>query len=336
VTNNHGYTDFWVVKLNSQGGLDWQKAHGGSYEEVGRFIIQTNEGGYIAAGSTASNDGEVSGNNGGMDYWVVKMTSSGDIEWQKALGGTDDDEAMYIQQTADQGYVVGGFSYSNDGDVTGNHGDLDYWIVKLTGSGDMEWQKSLGGSGSDEFNAIKEIPGGYAIGGFSDSNDGDVTGNHGSTDYWIVKLNQAGNTILWEKSFGGSNSDEAYDIKKTTDDALIITGSSESFDGDVIGNHGSADYWVVKITSPTAVNELSQQISYQLYPNPAAENVIVRSDKRIDNIQLLNSTGMVTGVVIKHHGAEVILETGQLPDGMYMLQFDIEGQRVNEKVVIER
>ncbi len=112
------------------------------------------------------------------------------IQWQRSLGGSAADWAYSIQQTADEGYIVAGWSDSHDGDVTGNCGfSRDCWVVKLNSSGDIQWQKSLGGSSSDEANSIQQTSdGGYIVAGWSCSNNGDVTGNHGDSDYWVVKL----------------------------------------------------------------------------------------------------------------------------------------------------
>ena len=111
--------------------IEWQKSLGGSSGDFARSVQQTTDGGYIVAGETYSNDGNVSGYHGLWDYWIVKLDSSGIIQWQKCLGGNDSDEAHSIQQTSDSGYIVAGHSDSNDGDVSGNHGGADYWIVKL-------------------------------------------------------------------------------------------------------------------------------------------------------------------------------------------------------------
>jgi hypothetical protein len=118
--------------LNSSGVLQWQKCLGGSSTDKALSIAQTADGGFIVAGSSSSNDGDVSGNHGGWDYWVVKLNSSGDIVWQKCLGGSNYDWATSIAQTSDGGFIVAGVSHSNDGDVSGNHGERDYWIVKLS------------------------------------------------------------------------------------------------------------------------------------------------------------------------------------------------------------
>ena len=104
-----------------------------SYEEA-YSIQQTTDGGYIVAGHSNSNDGDLTGNNGYPDYWLVKLDASGNITWQKSLGGTSYDRAYSIQQTSDGGYIVAGHSNSNDGDVTVNNGWYDYWLVKLDAS----------------------------------------------------------------------------------------------------------------------------------------------------------------------------------------------------------
>jgi hypothetical protein len=239
-----------VVKAqNSAPSIEWQKSLGGSGFDYASSIHQTSDGGYIIAGRSSSIDGDVTGNHGGSDYWIVKLNSQGTLQWQKSFGGSSSDSASSIQQTSDGGYIIAGISDSNDGDVTGNHGKDDYWIVKLDSLGTLQWQKSFGGSEIDNAYSIQHTSdGGYIIAGESWSKDGDVTGNHGRNDYWIVKLDSLG-TLQWQKSFGGSGIDIAYSIQQTSDGGYIIAGGSDSKDGDVTGNHGRNDYWIVKLDS---------------------------------------------------------------------------------------
>ncbi len=265
VTGNHKkyenyyfyYYDYWVVKLDANGNIIWQKSLGGTHYDYAQSIQQTSDGGYIVAGKSLSNDGDVTGNHGGWayddywvgDYWVVKLDTSGDIIWQKCLGGTEDEWAYSIQQTSDGGYIVAGCSLSTDGDVTGNHGGLDYWVIKLDANGNIIWQKSLGGTSWDTAYSIQQTSdGGYIVAGGSHSTDGDVTGNHGGSDYWVIKLDANGN-IIWQKSLGGTTSDYAESIQQTSDGGYIVAGYSGSTDGDVTGNHGGRDYWIVKLSS---------------------------------------------------------------------------------------
>lgn len=222
VTGNHGADDYWIIKLSHTGEMEWQKSYGGSYSDIAYSIQQTSDGGYIVVGISKSDDGDVIENYGYYDVWVLKLNSTGYIEWQKCYGGSHDDVAYSIQQTIDGGYIFAGGSSSNDVDVTENQGVLDFWIVKLNSAGNMEWQKSYGGSENDFAQSIQQTAdGGFIAAGRSSSNDGDVTGNHGSDDYWIIKLNISGN-MEWQKSFGGSGSDVANSIQQTTDGGYIV------------------------------------------------------------------------------------------------------------------
>jgi len=253
VSGNHSASDFcasdfWVVKLNSSGEIVWKKCLGGSGSDCSHSIQQTVDGGFIVAGWSGSYDGDVSGNHGWYDCWVVKLNSSGEIEWQKCFGGNDYDVAFSIQQTADGGFIVAGWSIPNDDDASGNHG-ADYWVIKLNSLGELEWQKCLGGSYFDEAHSIQQTAdGGFIVAGWSWSNDGDVSGSHGDSDCWIVRLDSLGK-VEWQKCLGGGGDDFAYYIQQTADGGFIVVGETWSNDGDVSGNHGRADYWIVKLNS---------------------------------------------------------------------------------------
>lgn len=247
VSGNHGLNDCWIVKLNSSGTTVWQKSLGGTANDAAYSIAQTADGGFIVAGNTYSNDGDVSGNHGDFDLWTVKLDASGSVVWQACLGGSNTETAYSVTQATDGGFVVAGRTNSNDGDVSGNHGDSDYWIVKLSDAGAILWQKCLGGTGSDwAYRVLQAVDGDYVVGGMSYSNDGDVSGNHGDTDYWIVKLDDPG-TIVWQKCLGGTGNDSAYSMEQTMDGGFVIAGDTYSNNGDVSGNNGSKDAWVVKL-----------------------------------------------------------------------------------------
>ena len=250
VTGNHGDYDYWVVKLHPDGNIEWERSLGGSDSDFAYAIRQTSDDGYILAGKSNSTDGDVTGNNGGNfehDFWVVKLSEGGAIEWEKSLGGTDHEQAYSVQQTVDGDYIVAGYSRSTDGDVTGYHGGWDYWIVKLTSTGDLIWQKSLGSFYDEVAHEIQQTSdGGFIINGISKGNSGDVTDNHGNQDFWLVKLTGSGE-IDWQKSFGGTNEDRGFAVKQTEDEGFILAGRTKSTNGDVTGNQGENDFWVVKL-----------------------------------------------------------------------------------------
>jgi len=248
VSGNHGQEDAWLLKLDSIGNILWQKCLGGSKWDEAKDIQLTIDGGYILIGRSSSTDGDVTGNNGSLDYWVVKLSASGQIEWQKSFGGSDYDFGYTVFPTSDGGYIVAGESQSTDGDITGNPGGLAAWVIKLNFEGKIEWQKALGGSLLDRANeVIQTREGGYMVFGQTNSDDGDVSGNHGGYDFWAVKLSAAGE-IEWQKTMGGSSEDYGQSIQQTKDGGYVATGIVNSNNGDVTGNHGSTDMWVVKLT----------------------------------------------------------------------------------------
>ncbi len=247
VVGHHGGEDGWVVKLNSVGVLQWQKCLGGTSTDVLNAIIQTSDGGYAAAGWTYSSDGDVSGNHGGGDAWVVKLNDTGGIQWQKCLGGSGGDEAYSIIQTSDGGFAVAGNTTSDDDEVSGNHGNDDVWVVKLNDTGAILWQKCLGGSNNDEARSIlQNADGGFTIAGYTSSSDGDVSGNHGGGDAWVVEINDTG-AVEWQDCLGGTSDDEAFSIISTSDGGFAVAGYTNSNDGDVSGYFGNQDIWVVKL-----------------------------------------------------------------------------------------
>jgi len=298
-------SDYWVIKLDINGNIQWQKSYGGTEEDVGYDIKQTADGGYILAGVSISNDGDVTGHHGlesNLDYWVVKIDSIGNIQWQKSLGGSEDDYCYSVVQASDGSYLIGGFTLSNDGDVTGSHGGpQDYWIVKLTNSGEIQWQKCFGGSDVDQCNSICTTnDGGFAIAGLSGSNNGDVVGLHGViwSDAWIIKIDSLG-ALQWQKCYGGTDGDGAYSIKQALDNGFIVAGTSGSDDGDLTEHYGSSgygDYWVFKIDS---VGNLEWQKSMGGNNTDEAFDVIAALD---DSYIVAGYAFSTDGDVTGHHG----------------------------------
>ncbi|MBK7887442.1 MAG: T9SS type A sorting domain-containing protein [Bacteroidetes bacterium] len=251
-----GQNDYWIVKVDSIGNIQWQNTIGGGSSEYLNSIQQTTDGGYILAGTSQSNIGgdKTEYGFGFFDYWIVKVDSLGDIQWENTIGGSLVDYLYSIQQTTDGGYIFGGKSgsgISGDKTITTN-GGFDFWIVKVDSLGTIQWQKSIGGSEYEELRSIqKTTDGGYVLGGWSLSNiSGDKTENsNGSLDYLIVKVDSMG-AIQWQNTIGGSLADYLYSIQQTTDGDYILGGhTSSNISGDKIENSlGSSDYWIIKLT----------------------------------------------------------------------------------------
>lgn len=318
-------TDYKVIKLDSSGNIQWQKNYGGSKADYASSIQQTSDGGYVIGGNSWSNDGDVTVHYGTSNYydcWIVKTDSLGNIEWQKTLGGTYDDVVSSIRQTPDGGYIVAASSSSNDFDVSGHHGDhlrFDYWVVKLDTSGNIQWEKSIGGTGGDRLEAIHlTSDGGYILAGYTDSEDGDVGANHGGTDGWVVKINNSG-IIQWEKSYGGSDIEIISSFQNTAEGGFIFAGGSKSDDGDVTGNHGNYDYWIVKLSPEgLGVTDFDNQGAFSIYPNPVRNTLMISGISPNTKIMISG----LNGEIIKEFTAKSSLESidvSGLPAGVYFV-----------------
>ncbi|WP_407847698.1 T9SS type A sorting domain-containing protein [Chryseobacterium sp. KCF3-3] len=244
LTSNNGFEDYWIVKLDSTGDIEWQKSIGGSDRDIAKDILQTSDEGYIIAGTSYSNDGDVLGSHGGSDIWIIKTNSAGNVQWQKSLGSSSAEQVQSIQQTSDNGYIIAATTGNiADGDVTQIYGGSDYWIIKLDSYGNLQWQKSLGGTGFDTANSIQQtFDGGYIVAGIYERSIYPYPLN---SDYGIIKLASNGD-VQWQKFFGGNKSDGAKSIQQTSDGGYIIAGLSNSNNGDVLGNHGNTDAWIIK------------------------------------------------------------------------------------------
>ena len=220
-----GTYDFWVLKLNSDGTVAWQKAYGGATHDIPCSIQQTIDGGYIVAGETSSFGA------GPYDFWVLKLNSDGTVAWQKRYGGADSDWASSIQQTSDGGYIVAGYTFSFGA------GDWDFWVLKLNSDGTVAWQKRYGGANRDWAYSIQQTTdGGYIVAGYTES-----FGASG-WDFWVLKLNSDG-TVAWQKAYSGAGDEQANSIRQTTDGGYIVAGGTSSFGA------SSADFWILKLNS---------------------------------------------------------------------------------------
>ncbi len=247
---NMGITDAWVVKITADGTIQWNRTYGGSAGEGMRAIKKTLDGGYIILGHTGSNDFDISGNHGLTDIWLFKINSTGDLQWQKCFGGSNRDVSGDLVVADNGDFLVIGTTESNDGDVTGNHGLHDVWIMRVNSSGNLLWQKTYGGTGVDQGITIIAAPdGGYVFHGATlGSDDGDVSSSNGFRDCWIVKIAENG-VLQWQQTYGGSAYELGGNIIETSDGGYIMVAGAESSDGDLTGNHGEVDTWIVKLES---------------------------------------------------------------------------------------
>ncbi|MBI4555679.1 MAG: VCBS repeat-containing protein [Planctomycetes bacterium] len=207
-----GGDDVLVLRLDSSGNIVWQKTFGGASGDVGRSIQQTSDGGYILAGYTGSLGA------GGDDILVLRLDSNGNIVWQKTFGGSSHEYGQSIWQTSDGGYILAGYTY------TFAVGATDVLVLRLDSSGNIVWQRTLGGSNYDWGYSIQQTSdGGYILTGYTNSFGA------GLEDILVLRLDSSGN-IVWQKTYGGSNgNDRGYSIQQTSDGGYVLTGNTTSF-----------------------------------------------------------------------------------------------------------
>ncbi len=262
---NKGDLDYWIWKMDEKGTPEWQKSFGGTGVDVLFSVKNTNDGGFILAGTSSSNKSEdkKDDSKGQEDFWIIKLDAKGKELWQRTIGGTSQEKLLSIAQTKDGGYILGGSSSSNKtvanskgkldefGKSENAKGNLDYWIVKLDSQGKKEWDKTLGGKYYDELKSIEQTQDeGFILGGYSNSPiSGDKTeANIGQGDYWVIKLNQDG-LIQWQRTLGGDKDDNLFALTQTKDNGFIVGGSSNSSATDAKSetSKNGSDFWILKL-----------------------------------------------------------------------------------------
>ncbi len=257
VQPNREYWDLWILKLDKCGSIQWEKSFGGRGYESARDIVQTADGGYMVLGETNSTDGGViAGYGGTKDIWLLKLSASGNLEWQKRYGGSGLDIGNHIEITTDGSFLIAASSSSNDGDIRGNHSTgtfTDGVLMKINAAGNLLWSKCFGGSKNEELFDIEVINGTIFAVGFTNSIDGDIPPDQKNYDMWLLAIDAGGNKML-SKIYGGSQNDVAYCMTKGANGSLTLAGYTTSTDGDVSGAEGGQDYWVINVDQKGQLN----------------------------------------------------------------------------------
>lgn len=228
-----GNEDFWLVKTDSAGNIQWSMTYGGSSADDARCMIQTNDGGYALGGLTDSFGA------GGIDGWLVKTDAMGNEQWNQTYGGSGDELITSVIQKADGAYVLAGIT------TIVVAGDNNFWLVNVDSQGNELWNKTYGGSNSDiPWHMVQTSDGGYALAGFT------CSFGAGDFDYWLVKTDSSGNE-LWNSTYGGPSYDVARFVIQTSDGGYALIGTTYSFGA------GSSDVWLVKVPLARGLGDIN-------------------------------------------------------------------------------
>lgn len=348
---SRGNMDYWIVKLDKQGVIEWQKTYGGQYVDILRGLEQTSDNGYILAGySNSPISGEKTDANKGVgDIWVLKINDVGEIQWQKTYGAEGDDQPFVIHQTIDGGYIIGANSNSSNalttlGGIVSN--GTDYWILKLDEQGDVVWSKTYDFGKVDILSSLVENKDNtYLIGGYAQSekkvardgiigklNNVIVKEKDGINDYIALKIDDKGEE-LWSKTVGSAGEDILRKLIETRDGGYLLAGTSDSGSSkDKNSNIGSNDFWVVKLKDKTKVEKIKASI--EAIPNPATTytNVIVGYDFTYGTATVVDMAGRtLQNFTISDRTVPVDLS--HYAEGIYLITISTDVKKETVKVI---
>lgn len=219
-----GNASAYLLKIDSDGNKVWEKTYGGNKDDVANWIIRSGDDGFIVTGWTDSFGA------GGLDFYLLKIDGDGSKVWEKAYGGSDDDEAIGIVESGDGGFIVAGYTTSEFEDVC---------LLKIDADGNKVWEKTYGGNDDDwAYRIVQSGEGGFIITGVT------YSFGAGYMDMYLLKIDGDGNKI-WETAIGGSEDDEPWEIIETGDGTFMVAGYTMSFGA------GDADVYLLKIRDNT-------------------------------------------------------------------------------------
>ncbi len=346
ISGLHGNADVWVVRLSKTGAVLWSKVYGGPNYDYAFNIINTADHGFMVACNIYGSGGQVTTGFGMADIWLLKLDDTGGILWQKTYGGNYSEIGGSVLQMASGNYVVGCSSASTTGQVTGNHGNLDYWLFAINDTGGLLWERSYGGAGNEELgdNIVQTFDGGFLASGFTTGCTGDVTEVSspitGGADFWVLKVNVTG-AIVWENAFGGSSRDSGVCVIQTLDSGYAVAGGTTSHNYDVGANHGTEDYWLLKLAKEPPLKVIPSVGEGAVSVYPTLTNGIVYlewpdgTQPAESHISLSDISGRDLHPVLYGSGSKRWVRFSDLPVGMYILRVGTGGTEQVFKIVRE-
>lgn len=311
--------DYWALLLDNNGTPLSDHVYGGNGGEFLSSVIPDQNGGFLLAGSTNSDvSGDVSEpGQGNYDFWMIKVDDQGNKMWDKRFGGTGPDQCKHAISTPDGGYLLTGFTVSpQSGDVSeAPKGLQDYWVVKTDDNGNKQWDRRFGSTlGSFGTSGTPDAFGNFWITGYT---SGDATldvsePTFGGSDYWVLLIDSLGNKIR-DKRFGGTGNDYATGLSILNDTTFLSFGYSDSGSSAVKQSvsKGWYDYWLVKFSTPDTSTSLpttnAQELPFELYPNPAGDEVNLMIYSQYDEtckLEISDVTGrlMLSETMLLTHG----------------------------------
>lgn len=218
-----GANNAWILQIDPDGTLMWDRTYGGNQADEAKSIIQTKDGGFAVAGFSNSFG------KGNSDVWLLRVDGKGSEMWKKVYGGSGTDRGHSLVETFDGGYMIAGFTTSL------GKGKADMIVIRTDAAGKSLWRRNYGGEGNDVAEVVRETPDGeYLLAGWTASE------GQGSLDAKLMRISATGD-VVWERTYGDSDKDAIYDLAISRDGGMIMTGQTSSF-----GAKASA-LWILKV-----------------------------------------------------------------------------------------
>jgi hypothetical protein len=343
--DTRGNLDYWIVKLKSDGKLEWQQTLGGRYVDELKDIVVLTNGNILAGGySNSPQSGDKSEDNYGLgDYWLVELNSQGELVWQQTLGAEADDNLFALQLTADGGFIVGGNSNSGASTFktkTSTNGS-DFWVLKFDKAKNIEWQQTYDYGSKDVLTSILENKdGSFLIGGYAQSEQSEqITSKfkkadkEGINDYIALKINAKGEEI-WTQTIGSKGEEVLKKLFETRDGGYLLAGTSNGTSSrDKQSNVGGADFWIVKLKDKQKLEKI--KLPLEAAPNPAVtfSNVLIGYEYQEGTASLFDINGRLLQQYTLSGNRTLPVELTAYPSGIYIVEVHTNLEKHSVKII---
>ncbi|MBN2465448.1 T9SS type A sorting domain-containing protein [candidate division WOR-3 bacterium] len=319
-----GLEDIYLIMADTQGDTEWTRTYGGPNYDYGQTVRQTADEGFIIAGATSSFGA------GLYDFYLLKTDHDGNLLWSRTFGGDSNDLSYEVNQTADSGYVIVGYTESFGA------GKRDVYLVRTDANGETLWTRTFGGAQIDEGYSVKQTDdGGYVAVGVTKSF------GSGSHDVYLIRTDPNGE-MLWTRTFGGASGDGGNSVQQTSDGGYIIAGATFSYGA------GESDVYLIKtdstglaVTEPRRSPTRASALLLTCEPNPCRSSAILHLTAgplghSTAIVRVYDSQGRLVHLASGVRSSAFPLDLRSLPSGAYFIRCYVAGEHAAARLVLQR
>ncbi|WP_107037338.1 T9SS type A sorting domain-containing protein [Brumimicrobium mesophilum] len=343
--SSFGESDAWIVKIDAQGNLLWDKTIGGNAgDALVSIALDDNDNIYFSGSSESSISGvKTEDSFGGYDYWVLKLDQNGNILWDKTLGGSGAEFSHYLIYSDNRLFVIGHSTSDVSGTKTEtSRGAIDIWIAKLNQNGEVLMDKTIGGNYFDKVTGpIITESGELVMVGTSDSDisvEVTIASHNNSADFWILVNDTSDLSIKNQYKIGSDLGDFSPGILEIENNSLLLYGSTEAnISGDkTVPSNGGLDYWILELSTNLSTSNFQNEESLSIYPNPTSNKFVISNLPSGESYELniLDMTGR-TVLLSKVSSSNNSVDVNSLSPGMYTLHMYDGITKYTSKLIVE-